>query len=72
MKAIEAFELDEKADCFENLVAHFDVAQLGCLGELQFFTEPVKDGRVQVRALVQQVQQFCSRGCVLIVGLEAA
>jgi len=64
--------LDKKSDCFENLVAQFNITELGCLGELQFFPEPIKDGRVKVRALVQQVEQFCGSGCVLIVGLDAA
>ena len=64
--------LDKESDCLENLVAHFDVTELGYLGELQFFPEPIKDGRIKVRALVQQVEQFCGGGCVLIVGLDAA
>ena len=72
MKPIGPFELDEKPDCFENLVAHFDVAELGGMGELQFFPEPVQNGRVEVRSLIQQMEQFRSRGCVLIVRLEAA
>ena len=62
----------KKPICFKNLFAHFDVAQLGGMGELQFFPKPVQNGGVEVRALVQQVEQFGGRGCVLIVGLEAA
>ncbi len=46
-KAIGQIELNEEADCFENLVAHFDVAEFGGMGELQFFPEPVQNGRVR-------------------------
>jgi hypothetical protein len=62
--------LHKEANIVENLFAHLDVAQLGCMRELQFFPKPVKNGGVEVGPLVQEQQQFSGGGRVLIVGLE--
>jgi hypothetical protein len=64
--------LHEKANRFENLIAHLNVAELRGMGELEFFPEPVKDSGIQIGPLVQQVQQFRGGGRVLIIRLDAA
>jgi hypothetical protein len=64
--------LDEEANCLQNLIAHFDVAQFGRTGELQFFPKPVQNSGIQVRPLVKQVKQFRGSGGVLIVGFDTA
>ena len=65
-------KLDEEANLLQNLIAHFDVAQFGRTGELQFFTKPVQDRGIQVGPLVQQVKQFRGRGGMLIIGFDTA
>src|ERR1700722_15823982 len=65
-------KLDEEANLLQDLIAHFDVAEFGHAGELQFFPKPVQNSGVQVRSLVQQVKQFRSPGGVLIVSFETA
>ena len=62
--------LHKKANIVQNLFAHLDVAQLGCMGELQFFPKPVKNSGIEVGPLVQEQQQFSGCGRVLIVSLE--
>ena len=67
---ISQMRLHKKANIVENLFAHLDVAQLGCMGELQFFPKPVQNSGIEIGSLVQQQQQFRGGGCVLIVGLQ--
>ena len=71
-KAGEQEELVEKADFFQHFLAHFDVAELGGVRELQFLPEPVDYAGIKVGALIQQVEKLRSRGCVLVVGPETA
>jgi hypothetical protein len=67
---IAGARLDKEANIVENLFAHLDVAQLGCMRELQFFPKPVKNRGIEVGPLVEEQQQFSGCGRVLIVGLE--
>jgi hypothetical protein len=71
-KAGEQEELVEKADFFQHFFAHFDVAELGGVRELQFFPEAVDYAGIEVGALIQQVEKLRGRGRVLVVGPETA
>jgi hypothetical protein len=62
--------LHKEANIVENLFTHLDVAQLGCMRELQFFSKPVKNSGIEIGPLVQEQQQFSGCGRVLVVGLE--
>ncbi len=62
--------LHKKADIVQNLLAHLDIAELGCMGELQFFAKPVQNSGIEVGSLVEQQQQFRGGGRVLIIGLQ--
>jgi hypothetical protein len=70
MKAGDQRELVEEADFFQNFFAHFDIAELRGMRELEFFPKSVNHARIEVSSLVQQVEQLSGRGCVLIVGFE--
>ena len=65
-------QLDEESNVLQNLIAHFDVAQFGHMGELQFFPKPVQNSGIQIRPLVKQVKQFRGRGGMLIISFDTA
>ena len=64
--------LHKEADIVQDLLAHLNVAELGCMRELQLFPKPVQNSRIQIGSLVQQQQQFGGGGRVLIMGLQTS
>jgi hypothetical protein len=65
-------ELIKKADFFQHFFAHFDVAKLCGVRELEFLPEPVDYAGIEIGPLIQQVEKLRSRGRVLVVGPETA
>lgn len=64
--------LDEEPELLQQLLAHLDIAELRLLRKPEFLTKAVQYGSIEVRPLVQQIEQLLCCRRVLVIGGQAA